>query len=104
MIQADVAVDIVCLQPRWIVQENVIYRLYMNDELLTERNWIWEQNIFIRESFIVNVEPYYSNQLRLELIKDRKAMAQFAFRDLVVNGESKRIPESKDQVSFFASN
>ena len=103
MIEAEVAVDIVCLQPRWIAQENVIYRLYMNDELLTERNWIWEQNIFIRELFVVNVEPYYSNLLKLEILKDRTSLAQFAFRDLVVSGNSKKIPENKDSISFFHS-
>lgn len=103
MIEADIAVDVVCLQPRWIAHENVIYRLYLNDELLTERNWIWEQNIYIREQFLVSVEPYYSNTLKLEVIKDRMSLAQFAFNDLIVNSSPFQIPENKDHISFFAS-
>ena len=100
MIDTEVAVDVVCLQPRWIAQENVIYRLYLNDELLTERNWIWEQNISIREQFTVSLDPNYSNLLKLELIKDRMSLAQFAFNDLVVNSVQKHIPDSKDSISF----
>ena len=51
----------------------------------------------------IGVEPYYSNLLKLEVLKDRMSLAQFAFRDLVVSGNSKKIPENKDSISFFHS-
>lgn len=34
-----------------------IYRLYTNDDLITERTWIWDTNVYIDECFHINVLP-----------------------------------------------
>ena len=45
---------------------NPIYRLYVNDELFTERTWTWD-NCYLEETVPMEVEPgdYY---LRWELV------------------------------------
>lgn len=34
-----------------------IYRLYVNDELFTERTWIWDSNTYLEESVPITAEP-----------------------------------------------
>lgn len=33
------------------------YRVYVNDELFTERTWIWQDEIFLREEIQIEAEP-----------------------------------------------
>jgi hypothetical protein len=34
-----------------------IYRVYVNDELFTERTWIWNEGLFLREEIQIHAEP-----------------------------------------------
>jgi hypothetical protein len=34
-----------------------IYRLYVNDELFTERTWIWRDNVYLQEQIQIEAEP-----------------------------------------------
>jgi len=34
-----------------------IYRVYVNDELFTERTWIWEDSLYLREEIQIEAEP-----------------------------------------------
>ena len=44
-----------------------IYRVYVNDELFTERTWIWKDNFYLREEIQIEAEPGdYS--IRYELV------------------------------------
>ena len=38
------------------VDQRPIYRLYVNDELFTERTWIWE-NVYLEEVITILAEP-----------------------------------------------
>ena len=38
------------------VDQRPIYRLYINDELFTERTWIWE-NVYLEEVIPILAEP-----------------------------------------------
>ena len=38
------------------VDQRPIYRLYVNDELFTERTWIWE-NVYLEEVIPILAEP-----------------------------------------------
>lgn len=38
--------------------QDFVYRVYVDNDLITERTWIWHENqIFIREHVWVNLEP-----------------------------------------------
>ena len=87
MSEVNLRVQIQCLQPSWIEHERSSYRLYVNDDLLTERTWIWNFNTVIEEELLVNVTTHESHQIRLEtLLDDPRSMTQFGLRNFFVNG------------------
>jgi hypothetical protein len=42
-----------------------MYRLYVNDELFSERNYIWQAGEYIRENLVMNA-PSGSYRIRIE--------------------------------------
>jgi hypothetical protein len=59
------------------------YRVYVDDDLLTERSWIWPSyEIFIREHMIILAEPG-DHQVRIERCQ---GTANFSVRGFTVNG------------------
>jgi hypothetical protein len=44
-----------------------IYRVYVNDELFTERTWIWQDDSYLREEIQIEAEPGDSS-IRYELV------------------------------------
>ena len=50
----DFTVEIYCRVPG----ENLSYRFYVDDDLITERTWAWdEKQFFIKEHVLVKLEP-----------------------------------------------
>jgi hypothetical protein len=43
------------------------YRIYVGDEMFTERTWIWEEGYYLEEMLVVNAPPGKYN-LRWELV------------------------------------
>ena len=74
----NLTVEVHCLKPSWVNYENNKYRLYVNDDLLTERTWIWELNTLINENIWIDVPANSTNTVRLELIIQDHLLAQFA--------------------------
>ena len=44
------------------------YRIYVNDDLIVERDWIWDNNIYIEEDIWVDCELEQDCVVRLEPI------------------------------------
>jgi hypothetical protein len=44
-----------------------IYRVYVNNELFTERTWIWQDDLYLREEIQIEAEPGDYN-IRYELV------------------------------------
>lgn len=66
------------------------YRVYVDNDLLTERSWIWPSyEIFIRENIIVDVDPG-PHTVRLERCQ---GTSNFTVRAFSVAGQSLN-PES----------
>jgi len=69
------------------------YRVYVDDCLLTERDWIWPSyETFIREHIVVDVAPG-QHQVRIERCQ---GTAEFSVRGFTVNGAE----HSTDHLSF----
>jgi hypothetical protein len=86
MIETTITVEVHALQPRWIDLEKPRYRLYVNDDLFTERSWIWNQQIFIKENLSGHLETDINHTIRLEIIKsDPMHLSQFGLRNLRIN-------------------
>ena len=87
MSEVSLRVQVHCLQPNWIEYENSRYRLYVNDDLITERTWIWNMNTYIEESLLVDVPEQISHTVRLETILDNpRSLTQFSLQNFYVNG------------------
>jgi hypothetical protein len=87
MKETKITVEVHALQPQWIVTEKSKYRLYVNDDLITERTWIWDSQTFIEEDMQINAEIGISNNIRLELIKSNPMhLSQFGLQNLKING------------------
>ena len=91
----NLTVEVHCLKPSWVNYENNKYRIYVNDDLLTERNWIWELNTLINENIWVIIPASSTNTVRLEQILQDKSVAQFALRNLQVAD----IPFTSEQIN-----
>jgi hypothetical protein len=60
------------------------YRIYVDDEMLTERSWTWPgYEVFIRENIEVNVEP---GAHRL-YVRECNCDPVFETKNMTVNGE-----------------
>lgn len=69
------------------------YRVYVDDCLLTERDWIWPSyEIFIREHIVIDAAP---GQHAIRIVRCQ-GTAEFSVRRLTVDG----IEHSTDSLSF----
>ena len=88
MTETVIKVQIHPLQPRWIDIEKPKYRLYIDDDLITERTWIWDMQTFIEEELLVEISRGIMHTVRLDLIKSNPMhLAQFGLQNLNINGE-----------------
>jgi len=102
MAEVNLKVQVHVLQPRWIEYERNKYRLYVNDDLITERTWIWNIDTVIEEDIWVDVPTHISHIIRLEPILDHRSIVQFGLRTFRVNNWPK--PDwggAKTQLSFI---
>lgn len=75
-------IDISC-NPQFI-EFHPVYRLYINDTLLSERNYTWDSTHFIREHVFVKL-PNGKHSFRLETLKDQP-MHCFRIHKIVYDG------------------
>lgn len=97
------SVDVLCNRPPWSrlskdpAYSDVRYRLYVNDDLITERTWIWPNNYQLREIFwINNVSTTY--QVRLEPIIRIPNQAEFSLKNLVVSNHRYNTTHVEEQL------
>lgn len=86
MNEVNLKVEVHCLQPGWVSYEKNKYRLYVNNEMLTERSWIWNTNTIINEDIWVNLSPNIVNTIRIDPILDPiNSIVKFSLENLKVN-------------------
>jgi len=103
MSEVSLRVQVHCLQPNWIEHENSRYRLYVNDDLITERTWIWPMNTYIEEEVLVEVPEGLSHTVRLEtILENPRSLTQFGFQNFYINGWPKPHGDgARTQLSFM---
>jgi hypothetical protein len=99
MPQVNLSLEIHCDRPSWInsgyvagnpvadysVLRQPTYRLYINDDLITERTWYWEDSIYINEDVWVDLPEGIEHKLSVEPVLRNPAQAKF----LVFNVQAK---------------
>lgn len=87
MNETNLKVQVHCLKPSWVDHEKNKYRLYVNNDMLTERTWAWNINTFIDENIWVCLDSNNTHRIRLEPILDPiSSFAQFSLKNLRING------------------
>jgi hypothetical protein len=101
--ETNIKIQIHALQPRWIELEQARYRLYVNNDLITERTWTWDIDTVIEENVCVNVAPKVNHSIRLECIKVEKGhLTQLGLRNFSLNGiEFPDHGGHRDELSFI---
>jgi hypothetical protein len=62
--------------------QNTLYRLYINDDLLTERSWIWKNTSYIKEN--IWVFPAATNILTIEPVLQNTDQSIFKLNNFTV--------------------
>lgn len=98
-----IKVEVHCLQPRWADVEKCSYRLYLNDELMTERTWVWDITTWIEEQMLVEVDNNINHVIKVEVVKSTPmALTQLALRNVQINDiRSDDRDGHKDNVTFI---
>jgi hypothetical protein len=94
-------------RPKWAVKHphpiysDSRYRIYINNDLITERNWIWDNNILLLENiWLRSTELHYTLKLDPILMKN-PAQAVFSIKNLNVINSQADINKIDDlQVNF----
>ena len=71
MSAVNITVDVHCIRPPWLQLSNdpnltAMYRLYIDNNLLTERTWIWPNNTLIQENIWIHAGKDSSHILTVE--------------------------------------
>jgi hypothetical protein len=103
MAVVNIIAQVQALQPRWIDHEHNSYRLYINDDLITERTWIWNIDTVIEENVWVELSSHVVHTIRLHPIRiPNSSIAQFGLRNFRINDNP--IPDqggTETQLSFI---
>jgi hypothetical protein len=86
-----VAIDVYCQKTH---EGNLVYRLYMDNDLLTERTWIWPAyEIYLNEVMEVELEP---GEHCVKLINDNN----ITFKNVSVNQNIVSIADKLQEFVF----
>jgi|688.fasta_scaffold1376230_2 hypothetical protein len=81
----NLTVDVLCSRSCQSIlnrDETTLYRLYFNNDLLTERTWIWKNNICVKENIWVYTKT--TNLLTIQPIINLPEPAIFTLSNLQV--------------------
>ena len=98
MSQTQILIEVHCLRPSWVAKEDNRYRVYINNELITERTWIWDSKTIIDENIWVSIIPSTLNSVRVEAEPiPSTSMVKFGLKNLRINGNIQ--PDQQDEQS-----
>ena len=81
LIEAVITVDIFC---QWEAEPRA-YRIYVDDELLTERTYLWRNSDqFVQENIVISVAPG-DHQFKLEPVDTN--FSGFQWQNFTINGQ-----------------
>jgi len=86
----NLTVDIHCHRPNWIfavdttIYQNTLYRIYIDDDLITERTWIWDNNTIIQENIWIHNTTPSTHTLSIVPLRKNIAEATFTLNNFTV--------------------
>jgi hypothetical protein len=62
------------------------YRIYIDDDLMTERDWAWDQNTYICEHMLAEISPDLTHTVRIDILNFNPGyQIQLGLGNLIVN-------------------
>jgi hypothetical protein len=90
MSEINLTFEIHCQRPPWVIKNPLgnftdsRYRVYVNDDLITERSWLWDNNIFLKENIWINTSIETQHTLKIEPIVRIPEQAVFTINDFKI--------------------
>ncbi len=90
----NITVEVHCQQPPWAINHwedqyrDSRYRIYVDNDLITERTWIWDNSTLIQENLWVNVDQTATHTLKLESVTYIPEQAKFSLGLLSANNNN----------------
>jgi|688.fasta_scaffold1389467_1 hypothetical protein len=107
MSEVNLTFEIHCQRPPWAIKNRFSkfldsrYRVYVNNDLITERNWNWDNNIFLKENIWINTPINTQHTLKIEPIVYIPEQAVFTVNDFKIVNVQADITKINDlQVNF----
>lgn len=107
MHEVNLIVEIQCVRPPWgkinpfSKYTDSRYRVYVNDDLLTERTWLWNDSVTINENIWINAENIKDHTLVIEPVTHIPEQAKFTLSSLSIPNVPAEIFRINDlQVNF----
>lgn len=101
MTPVNLKVQVICLSPSWINYEKNRYRIYIDDELLAERDWVWSKETIIDEDLWIKAEPASRHIIKLIPVLQSDSVAKFALRKLRIQDVLRSDVQGNDsQITF----
>lgn len=76
------------------------YRLYVNDDLITERDWPWDHHTYLNENFWILGKEQQEYVVKIDPLFYFTNIAKFKIKNLRVNHPADIVPINHLQVSF----
>ena len=86
----NITVSVQCIRPLWVLlllndpRVTTMYRLYIDDNLLTERTWAWSDNTFIQENIWMYAEKDSVHVVTIQPIVKHPDTAAFSLSNFTV--------------------
>lgn len=103
----NITVEVHCIRPQWAVNHDTKeyrdsrYRVYVDDDLITERTWVWDNSTFLEENLWVNLDSPKVHTLKLEPIRYTPEQAEFSLMNFkVVNMPATIVSSDVTELSF----
>jgi len=87
------------VEPNYLKQSIApIYRLYIDDDLITERKWIWDNSTFIDENLYINAPIDKNHTIKIECLKFQPR--SFELKNLRIDGAVVSDQEDSNKLRF----
>ena len=89
MNEVNLKVQVHCLRPSWVDFENNKYRLYVDNDMITERSWIWNTKTLLDENIWVELELDTEHSIKIVPVLDPiNSFVKFTLKNLRINNNS----------------
>ena len=101
----NLTVDVHFEKPTTLPHHDIIYRIYINEELLIERSWIWDYQTFLKENICINADSDTIYTIFLDTIlsipRNSIKFSGLTFQNLqITNGEINIVDCNPQSITF----